>query len=517
MPKKLLAGLLLLVLLPLAALGWLAQRTLHDEQAVLQLQVQALQRGQLQAVDEVLQSFLRRQAQSLQANLRALPLEAAALHRFARQSPQVRQVLHLGADGKLLFPAITTTDPQEQQFLERTAGIRSNPQILRSPMPGQTGDPASADHGWFSWHWNRQLHHLYWLRTPQNHLVGLELEPARLSADLIAELPDSGPGSLPQARIRLRDANGDVVYQWGRYEPAETALPQARLPLTPPLASWQLEFYGPAITPVGSRWPMLAGMLAVALALGGLAVFLYREQTRELRLAAQRVNFVNQVSHELKTPLTNIRLYAELLQDELADDDTAEPSPVQRYIGVITAESLRLSRLITNVLNFARLQKQRLPLQPQLIDLDELVRRSVEAFRPALQARGVVIRLECAVPQPVPLDAELVEQILNNLLSNVEKYGAAGGALLVTTLQDAAVVSVQVRDFGPGIPPAERERIFEPFYRLSNQLSDGVSGTGIGLGIARDLARLHGGELRVIDSDPGACFVLTLPVLSEPR
>jgi signal transduction histidine kinase len=98
-------------------------------------------------------------------------------------------------------------------------------------------------------------------------------------------------------------------------------------------------------------------------------------------------------------------------------------------------------------------------------------------------------------PRVVMLDAQALEQILNNLLSNAEKYAASGGAIYIETTQAHGVSTIDVRDLGPGIPASERERVFEPFYRISSKLTDGVAGTGIGLDIARQLARQHGGDV----------------------
>jgi signal transduction histidine kinase len=280
------------------------------------------------------------------------------------------------------------------------------------------------------------------------------------------------------------------------------------LPLSPPLASWKLEYYGAGLKAgsAGNRFGMLAGLLAVTFALLGLGWYLYQEHTREMRVAEQRVNFVNQVSHELKTPLTNIRMYAELLEDQLADDDDKP----RKYIAIITAESQRLSRLIANVLSFSRAQKERPALHLQQGSVDDIIARCVEAFMPALQAKAIVPRFDAQAGAPVALDAEVLEQILNNLISNVEKYAAGGGLLEIASMQQAGRTTIRVCDHGPGIPKRERERIFQPFYRISSKLTDGVAGTGIGLGIARQLARLHGGDLELDTAEQGACFVVTL-------
>jgi signal transduction histidine kinase len=116
----------------------------------------------------------------------------------------------------------------------------------------------------------------------------------------------------------------------------------------------------------------------------------------------------------------------------------------------------------------------------------------------------------------VEFDRDAVEQILGNLFSNVEKYAASGGRMEVTSTQQGTTTSIVVSDRGPGIPKGQEERIFAPFHRLSNKLSDGVAGTGIGLSIARDLARKHGGDLRVVPSAAGASFLLELQTPAPP-
>jgi signal transduction histidine kinase len=250
-----------------------------------------------------------------------------------------------------------------------------------------------------------------------------------------------------------------------------------------------------------------AGLVVVGVVLTGLAVFFYRESSRELREARSRVRFVNQVSHELRTPLTNIRLYAELLEGRIGDGDVE----ARRKLEVIVAESERLSRLIGNVLTFARQGRGELALHPRPGSLDEVVGDVVEQFRPALAARGVTVEQALDAKGAVLLDRDAVEQIVGNLLSNVEKYAPRSGPLEIRSHREAGRTLLQVADRGPGIPQVSTEAVFRPFVRLSNRLTEGVSGTGIGLAIARDLARLQGGELRLVPSERGACFELELP------
>jgi signal transduction histidine kinase len=251
---------------------------------------------------------------------------------------------------------------------------------------------------------------------------------------------------------------------------------------------------------------LAAGMAALVFALIGLALYLYRESTREMREAAERVSFVNQVSHELKTPLTNIRMYAELLEQSLPEND----SKAEQQLSVIVSESQRLSRLIGNVLTFARKQNDKLALHSTAGNIDQCIQFVVDHFKATLESRGVKTVFTGGATATVEFDRDALEQILGNLFSNVEKYAAGGGLLEVTSHQNGSTTSIVISDRGPGIPKGQEERIFDPFHRLSNKLSDGVTGTGIGLTIARDLARRHGGDLKAVGSDTGARFELQL-------
>jgi signal transduction histidine kinase len=134
----------------------------------------------------------------------------------------------------------------------------------------------------------------------------------------------------------------------------------------------------------------------------------------------------------------------------------------------------------------------------------------VERFREPLAARGVEVRFDAGAPGPVLLDADSLGQILDNLLGNVEKYAPGSGVVEVSTRRQGDASTIVVADRGPGIPDRSREEVFKPFRRLSSKLTDGVSGTGLGLTIARDLARLHGGDVRLGPSARGARFEVTL-------
>jgi signal transduction histidine kinase len=375
---------------------------------------------------------------------------------------------------------------------------------------------SSAAHGWYAWHWGRGVHLIFWRRLATGHIVGAELDRSRWIADLIAELPQTPQAATPspQSRIQLVDSHDQAVYQWGAFEPPRDAAPLAELPASAPLSSWRLKFFVAedrltAGAGASARFNLIAGLSAIGIVLLVIAGIFYRESSRELREAATRVNFVNQVSHELKTPLTNIRLYAELLDEQLQNVDAGDAAVAHERLAVIVGESGRLSRLIGNVLSFSQEQRRQVKIHPRPGCVDDTIAVVLHQFQPALAAQGVATSFSAGASAAVNFDADAVEQILVNLLSNVEKYAVQGGRLDLASRQDGERTTITVSDAGPGIPPEERDRVFEPFYRLSNRL-EAPAGAGIGLSIARGLARLHKGDLRLVDSTAGATFEVDL-------
>lgn len=391
----------------------------------------------------------------------------------------------------------------------------------KSNLPGAKAEAEllqSEASGWIAWHQGADLQHIYWIEDQDGQVFGFKLNGQRLLSDLLNMLPDQSStqihNSLTNSAIRLVNSQGLTTYEWGALTEIDKQLkPLEMLPLSHPLGSWHLEFYSPSLQAPASNW--LEKLMVLAVVLASLLVIgwiVYREQTRATRLAEQRVNFVNQVSHELKTPLTNVRMYAEMLEHRLNETDTQE----KRYLGVINSESLRLSRLIENVLSFSRLGRSAYSINPESGNIGDVIAKVQESFTPSFNQKNIELQFDNQCDRKAFFDHFAVEQILNNLLSNCEKYAADRGVVQLQCWCDlqSGFAFVSVQDNGPGIPQSESERIFKPFYRVSNKLTDGVSGTGIGLSIARELARSHGGDLVLKNSQSGACFLLKLP-LSE--
>ena len=530
-------ALVLLVVVPVSALSLLATRIAGDETRSARMRFEEVLSSRLDDVCLGLELRTQELGQSLARELVAAERSVSALRQLRGRLSLARELFVLERAGELIFPPFEDTSPEEEAFRQRTSAIWESAATLYEPPLRETTSvsssrgrgpppavPAAAmgdsllslaarhGEGWLSWYWQDGLHLLFWRRAADGAVVGAEVDRVVLLSRLLASLPDRLP--IP-GRMSLVDARGDVVHGWGSYLPPEGSRADAVRNLAYPLDAWRLRYHvdpGSAANAFGGSATLATGLgvAAVTLALVLIAGWLWRSSTRSMREARERVSFVTQVSHELKTPLANIRLYAELLEDDL---DLLQDDGPRRRLGVIVSESQRLSRLIGNILTFTKQQRGDEPTRAaEPVDVDAVARRTVEQFTPALKAKQIAQQVDLHAPKPALAEADGLEQVLSNLIGNVEKYASSGRWMKVTTRQQGAETRMEIEDRGPGIPRRQNDRIFEPFYRLSDRLDDGVTGTGIGLAIARTLVESWGGRLdheRPEDSS-GARFVITL-------
>jgi signal transduction histidine kinase len=259
---------------------------------------------------------------------------------------------------------------------------------------------------------------------------------------------------------------------------------------------------------------LLIAILLVVISLGGWLIVV--DLNRQLILARQKTDFVSNVSHELKTPLTSIRMFSELL----AENRVTDPDKRQSYLRIITAETSRLTRLINNVLDFSRLERGEKKYQFQPCDLAALVRETLDTYRPHLETNGFQIRSQLPeTPLMIQGDRDALAQIVVNLLSNAEKYSDARKEIdvqIAVIHEPLPQVEIRVLDRGSGVPGGCAEKIFEQFYRAHDSLASGIPGSGLGLTIARRIARAHGGDVLYRARDGGgSCFILRLPLPNE--
>lgn len=371
--------------------------------------------------------------------------------------------------------------------------------------------PRVLQRGWMPWSHEGRLHVFGWVERTDG-VLGVELELAALIARLGAALPGETGASEGFA---LLDERGRVMHQVGFVPRDQLGL--AEIPVAnEALRDWKVVAYVDA--PLGQRstgagffvlGSVLVGILLVAILAGGSLLFW--QARRSAAEAAHKTSFVANVSHEFKTPLTTIRLYAELLEN----GRVADPERRADYLRTIGRETQRLARLVGNVLDFSRLEQGRKKFVREALDLRGELARLIETQQPRFAEFGLVLRPELPDGEvEIATDRDAVGQIVLNLIDNAAKYGAAGGEVVVRLASGVGLagVRIEVLDRGPGVPAAHRERIFEKFHRVDDALTAEHAGAGLGLSIARQLARGLGGELRHAPREGGgAVFILELP------
>ncbi len=244
----------------------------------------------------------------------------------------------------------------------------------------------------------------------------------------------------------------------------------------------------------------LSLLLAFAATFGLFA--LYRMVAVAVTYAERRNNFVSAVTHELKTPLTAIRMYGEMLRDGMV----SKAEKRQRYYEIITAETERLTRLVQNVLELSRLEQKKRSMKIEVGDVVPVVRDALAVIEPHAESRGFTLRLvaDDGLPQ-VRFDRDALLQVLFNLVDNALKYSrqASDKSIAVSCLKHGERVVVTVADRGPGVPRRHLKKIFEPFYRAENELTRTSKGTGIGLALVRGLVEQMGGAVTGSNSAAG--------------
>jgi signal transduction histidine kinase len=260
----------------------------------------------------------------------------------------------------------------------------------------------------------------------------------------------------------------------------------------------------------GRRHLALTGGLVAVLVLGLFATI--RGAARERELARLKSDFVSTVSHELKTPLTSIRMFAEMLREGVAGEDRDRE---RRYHEVIVKESERLGLLIANLLDYAQIERGTRRYDRRRASAAEIAREAVTTFARLREGEGQPVELAIApdeAPAAVLVDREVTVQALLNLLSNAAKYGGRQAVEVGVATRPSGQVALWVRDRGPGIPPAEQGRIFREFYRAPAAYSAGVEGTGLGLALVKRHVEAQGGAIELYsEPDRGATFTLLFP------
>ncbi len=441
-------------------------------------------------------------------------------------SSQSQSYLNFNADKKLFqakVPQQRNVSPQQQMELPQG---KSPPE--QSPSFSKIASSEAefcqligeANEGTLARFVDNKLNVWFWCRYPRNGqlVFGAQLALRELGhelSNLVKQVEPALRGDICVAL--LDDAAKPVVLSHPGFR-ANWKHPFVATEIGEALPHWEMAVYllDPAKLTRSARTlkltlGVLIGFLVLAIGIGSWLIV--TDLNRQLTLARQKTDFVSNVSHELKTPLTSIRMFSELL----AEGRVADAAKQRSYLGIITAETARLTRLINNVLDFARLERGEKKYNFQPCDLVAVVRETAETYRPHLESNG--FKFDCQLPETPLLvngDRDALAQVVVNLLSNAEKYSDSRKEITLRIEHQSSPLphaEVKVLDRGLGVPNGCEGKIFEQFYRAHDSLSSGIQGSGLGLTLARQIARAHGGEVVYQAREGGgSCFVLRLPL-----
>jgi two-component system phosphate regulon sensor histidine kinase PhoR len=336
---------------------------------------------------------------------------------------------------------------------------------------------------------------------------------AKLDLTLIARdwIPDEMDVVTGKRRVVILDEVARAIY--GEPQPRTPFQYEASFGKT--LYAWRIQITPRNVAELRAQaeTERLLGVLlvpvsTVIIALGLGVVWL--SVRAERRASQMKSDFIANVSHELKTPLSLIRMFGELL----ATGKHKGEAMTREYGGIITRESERLAHLIDNVLDFARLERGKASYSFAEGRLEEVAERALDVFRHRLEKEKVRLRteIEPRLP-PVRMDEDAMTLVLLNLVDNAVKYGGDGGEVSVRLRRAPGAVALSVSDHGVGIAPEEQQRIFERFYRATAARTRNVRGSGIGLALVKHIAEAHGGRVEVESMvGRGSTFTVTLPV-----
>jgi signal transduction histidine kinase len=573
--KKVALVFVLAVFVPSLVLAWLAVRSARDQQIVVAQQQTLLYQGAADALAKDVRDFMgerqREFAQMVEA-LRRDHSSAELANRFdalcVRSCPSAEVGFTVSADGNVLSPSLFDR-PEARQFRlnnDRFLGscesvavywnspkgainlskldAKGSPGLDLKSLPTKEAPPdvpkntkfavvkeasdaiskvtpeeaefkeliGNAFEGTIARFLQNKLTVMLWYRSVRESdlIYGAQLNLSNIIAGLqpLVRAPDS---VRADASVALLNDAGKVV--------AGESIGQRAFVISEighVLPHWKVGVYlnNPEVLTRSARSVKLVltlSVIAMIVAIGLGSALIVIDLRQQLALARQKTDFVSNVSHELKTPLTSIRMFSELL----SEGKVADESQRKQFLQIITGETARLTRLINNVLDFARMERGEREYKLVRCDLRKVVQDTVELYRPQLEAGG--FKVDVALPDEaveINGDCDALAQLLVNLISNAEKYAASGKELSIE-LRETRECSVELRvlDCGPGVARGSEEKIFEQFYRAHDSLSSGIQGSGLGLTLARQIARAHGGDLCYQARDGGgSCFVVTVPM-----
>ncbi|MEX1313941.1 MAG: HAMP domain-containing sensor histidine kinase, partial [Desulfotignum sp.] len=380
------------------------------------------------------------------------------------------------ADGKAASASRQGDARRQLVTLSRADRNPPAPVAAESHMDLVDNPAGGFSSGWLPWFSENRLHVLVWVKSSaSSRIYGLEVELVTLLSRLVVDFPameDTG------SAIVLTDGSGSFIHQSGRLTVSPASRPLAQLAITGLLPHWQMDIYMDENRPGAARGffylsMILVGIFITAILSGG--ILLTRMTLKNMKDARQKTSFVSSVSHELKTPLTSIRMSAELL----LSGRIADVKKKDQYLSVIVSESERLTRLINNILDFGKLEQGKKHYRLAHVEVDRFLMQLIEAHRVRIAAQGLKILTRIDPGDfMIRTDRDALEQVVLNLMDNVLKYAGTGEYIQFVLARQPHAVLLTICDDGPGIPGNLQEMVFEKFFRVDSSLTATQPGSG---------------------------------------
>jgi signal transduction histidine kinase len=363
--------------------------------------------------------------------------------------------------------------------------------------------------GWIPWYMENSLYLLGWVsRDKKAPVYGVEIEMVTLISRLITDFPLTTENDMVFALV---DGKNQVIHQSGPFEIKDIDNPFVSVPLSGSLPLWKISVYTDGSLSKQSSGFFYLSLILVLIFLSSIisgGVLIFKQAQKNYMEAMQKTSFVASVSHELKTPLTSIRMYSELLSCQKVNDE----KKLKKYADVIKSESERLTRLVNNILDFSSLEQGRKKYCLTEFDLGEFIKNFSSIHRQRFFDEGIELYLDLAEDKYlVKTDRDCMEQVFLNLSDNIIKYAAEGKHAVIKLRVQKDSYNISFIDRGPGIPHEHRKKIFEKFHRVDTSLTAEKSGSGLGLAITAKILDDLGGDLVFTPvKEGGSCFTVII-------
>jgi signal transduction histidine kinase len=429
-----------------------------------------------------------------------------------QQSESVRKRVYEQAKGKGQQTLSRSVKVQQQQ-VGQGADIHFESQSMFISEPRKFSEITSkGESGFIPRFFDDSLTLLFWKKTADGQTIGCVIDGNRLRQRIAGAAPEV----YSAARIlTVLDEKGKPLIAPQEKIRRDWSIPFVSREISEVLPRWEAAAYLTDPRIISSRahvttvvlWTLVF-ILFVSIAGGGAMVL--SALRHEITLAQQKTTFVSNVSHELKTPLTSIRMFAEML----AEKPNLDVEKRGKYLGIMVSETERLARLINNVLDFARMEQGKKQYNTKRLDLVLLLENIVESQRVRFEHNGFELGFAADVGRlEVIADEEVIKQAVLNLFSNAEKYSSGTKKIEVDVTRVDTFALVSIKDRGIGIPPEHAKNIFREFYRVDDSLTSRVKGTGLGLTIAGRIVQDQGGDILYFPRDGGgSIFQIKLPL-----